>query len=465
MAFRILRVELRRSAALLSGLIVAAVGVLLLFTSNPPYLAWMEMVYTQRDLMRLTWPLAVAAGAWQGMRERRLRVEELLATTPRPRRQRVLPVAGAMAIAAAAAYVVMFAAGVGHLRNPAGYFPFNAIPIAAIGALGMVAAVWLGLAIGSLLPSPVTPPVIAVVGFTALGLLPEVFDTNPTPGAFLLMPQLQGPERASTAADQVPYLFQFVSAPANLAQAVWLGAVAFAGLALFGAARSRTRVTAVVPVLVGAAIALPILPATADAAWLVDRRAAETVCTLDKPKVCTLLAYSYALDQLRGPGREALSILAAKLPSPPTRVLVRDETENRPGVEQPADTLLVFVSLYYDDPTRYKPGYLLQRMTDGAGVRACATPDVPADSQSPDVSAKVDRNLAARLAVGAWLQDQDVPTARGAKDPILAPARAALAVLRALPTEVQQARVSAYRDAERACSDVDRLGLLTGGER
>ena len=109
MGARILRIELRRSVALWAALLIAAVGVFVLFASNPPYQSWMELVVVQRDIMQLTWPLALAAGAWQARRERASRVEELVATTPRPRRWRVLPIAAAMAIAAVAAYLVMFA--------------------------------------------------------------------------------------------------------------------------------------------------------------------------------------------------------------------------------------------------------------------------------------------------------------------------------------------------------------------
>src|SRR5262252_7172430 len=117
MGGRILRIELRRAVALWAGLLIAAVGVFVLFASNPPYRSWLELAVIQRDIMQLTWPLALGAGAWQGIRERRSGVEELLATTPRPRRRRVLPIAAAMAIGAVAAYLVMLAGASGHLWN------------------------------------------------------------------------------------------------------------------------------------------------------------------------------------------------------------------------------------------------------------------------------------------------------------------------------------------------------------
>ncbi len=194
MGARILRIELRRSVALWAALVIAAAGVFVLFASNEPYGSWMQLVISSRDIMQLTWPLALAAGAWQALRERRSRVEELMATTPRPRWQRVLPVATAMAIAAVAAYLVMLAGAASHLRHIDGYFSLGAIPLIALGALAMVGAVWLGQAIGTLLPSPLTAPMLAVVGFLGLAVSPMIVaQDSRDPGTFLLFPYLQGP--------------------------------------------------------------------------------------------------------------------------------------------------------------------------------------------------------------------------------------------------------------------------------
>ena len=280
MGGRILRIELRRSVAVWAALVIAAAGVFVLFASNEPYGSWMQLVIVQRDIMQLTWPLALAAGAWQALRERRSRVEELLATTPRPRWQRVLPVATAMAIAAVAAYLVMLAGAAGHLRYIDGYFPLGAIPLIALGALAMVGAVWLGQAIGTLLPSPLTAPMLAVVGFLGLAVSPMIVaQDSRDPGAFLLFPYLQGPRDGEFA-------FQMLSARANLSQALWFVAIAATGLAVFAASRPRTRVAALLPVVLGAAIAVPALPRTLSVAWIEDSRAVEIVCTDGAPTVC-----------------------------------------------------------------------------------------------------------------------------------------------------------------------------------
>jgi len=444
---RILRIELRRSLALWAGLLIAAVGVFVLFASNPPYRSWLELAVFQRDTMQLTWPLALAAGAWQGIRERRSRVAELLATTPRPRRRRVLPVAAAMAIAVVAAYLVMLAGASGHLWNLEVYLSAGTVPIIATGALAMIAAVWLGQALGSLLPSPLTAPMLVVAGFALLAVLPSLlWDPDRRPGTMLLFPQLQGPRGCG-------YLVQTFSARANLSQALWLAALAATGLALFAAARPATRVAAVLPILVGAAIAVPAMPRLVDSAWVTDRRAAEVVCTRDDPKICIARSYSYALDYLRGPAHEALATLAAKLPRAPTRVLV--ETNDKPYQGRPPANTLLLVA---PDPTAYTPDDLLWRMLDGAGVPAC--PSLIGELDKPN-----QRYIAGRTVAAAWLLDGDPPRASGRREEsAVGIEQQALAALRALPAGEQKARVNTLRDAEMTCAAGDRIDMLTASD-
>ncbi|MGE5828561.1 MAG: hypothetical protein ACM30G_09405 [Micromonosporaceae bacterium] len=447
MGARILRIELRRSVALWAAVVIAAVGVFVLFSSNEPYGSWMQLVIVQRDIMQLTWPLALAAGAWQGIRERRSRVEELLATTPRPRWRRVLPVATAMAVAAVAAYLVMLAGAAGHLRHIDGYFPLGAIPLIALGALAMVAAVWLGQSIGTLLPSPLTAPMLAVIGFVGLAVSPMVVaQDSGDPGTFLLFPYLQGPRDGGFA-------IQMLSARANLSQALWLAALAATGLAVFAASRPSTRVAALLPVALGAAVAVPVMPRHLSVAWIEDHRATEVVCTDDEPKVCIARLHSYALDHVTGPAREALSVLAAKLPPAPTKVLVDTVGDKDPVDQRPPDTLVARVSSV-DDIEDYGADNLLWLMLDGAGVPPCRK--FMNLKGEPD-----DRHLAARLVAAAWLLDRALPPA-GGRDNGSGLAHEALTTLRGLPADEQRTRVAALRDAERACADGDRLEMLTG---
>jgi hypothetical protein len=266
MISRILRIELRRSTAVWAALLLAAIGAFLLRALNPPYALWIQVVTVQRDMMQLTWPLALAAGAWQASRERRSPVEELVATTPRPRWRRVQPIAAAMALAAAVGYLLMLVGGAINIEDVGGYFPLGALPIIAIGALAMIGAVWLGLAIGTLLPSPLTAPLLVVVGFAGLSVLPQMFvANNREPGTFLLLPFLRPRDGGFSP--------QVLSTSANLSQLLWLAAIAATGFALFAAARTRTRLAALMPAVPGAAVALPMLPGRVAEAWVPDRYA------------------------------------------------------------------------------------------------------------------------------------------------------------------------------------------------
>ena len=244
MGARILRIELRRSVALWAALLIAAVGVFVLVRQQPA----VRVVdgAGHRSARHAAADLAAGAGG-RGLAGHSASAapgsRSCSSTTPRPRRRRVLPVATAMAIAAVAAYLVMLAGGAGHLRHLDAYFPPGAVPLIVLGALAMVAAVWLGLAIGALLPSPLTAPMLAVIGFLALALLPShrlVRLASQRRARFLLFPQLAGPRDGASRCRCSPRR-------ANLSQALWLVALAATGLALFAAARPGTRLAAVLP--------------------------------------------------------------------------------------------------------------------------------------------------------------------------------------------------------------------------
>jgi hypothetical protein len=359
-----------------------------------------------------------------------------------------------MAIGTVLAYLVTLAGGAGHLRHVESYFPVSAVPIIALGALGFVGAVWLGLAIGTMLPSPLTAPILAVVGFVGLALSPMI--GRGEPGSLLLFPWLRGP-RLSTAA------LYMVANRATLAQAVWFTAVAATGLALFVAARPLTRAAALVPVLAGAAIAVPMLPRHFDDAWVEDRRASEVICTGEAPRICLARAHGYALDIVSGPAREAYAVLERRLPPAPARVLVMGFGDGPLG-SQPVDAIVVDLDLIESEEV--SADWLVQYMLDGAGVLPCSglvgvdpTKRATVELQEPDP-----RNLGARLAVNAWLLERRPPPATGRKQaPEIALALEAFDTLAALPVAEQRARVSAWRDAERSCSDGDRLDLLLVG--
>ncbi|GIH05482.1 hypothetical protein Rhe02_35490 [Rhizocola hellebori] len=456
MGGRILRIELLRSVAPLAALLIAAAGLFVIYAGNLPEASWMDLVVRQRTLLVLILPLALGAGAWQGIRERRSKVEELFHTTPRPRWRRVLPTAGAMAIAAVATYLVTLAGATGHLQHANGYLPASAGPLIAIGALSMVAAVWVGLAVGALLPSPLTSPMVVVAGFVALTLVPNmIHPTGPgspgSPGGYLFFPNLQVPDLNEGKVDTGAAL-HMLTGRANLAQALWLLALAVAGLALHAAARPATRLAALLPIALGAVVAVALLPANLAAAWVDNPHATELTCTTDQPRICIPRAQSHMLDKLRDPAGQALSILDSKLPSAPVAVTVQID-ERADDTRPAADTLLLRLELNASDAALTRDR-LLARMLEGGGVPLCLS----LMGREP-TSETTTRYMAARLAVVGWLLDREPPQ-RGGPEGALA--IAALGALRALPADQQRARVTALRDAERGCLTGDRLDLLTG---
>jgi hypothetical protein len=343
---RVLRIELRRSAAAGIGLLSLATGMVLLLSYPEGFAGrWMQLAVTGRSMLIVLWPLALAGGAWLGRREARSRVGELFASTARPRWQRVSPVAGALALTVVGAYTLMLLVGAAWVVPTSAYFPVTAVVVAAVGALSLAAAGWLGMAVGRFLPQLVTAPVLAVLAIAVTGFLPDWLSTTgydgngrPDPAAVLLTPVYIG------GLDD----FQTVVGRVNLTQALWLAALAATGLLLLGAARPRTAAVAVLPAALGVAIAVPLMPSGGyDAAGAVDPAAVDLVCDTDGARICVTRAHAGALPDVTGPAREALAMLAAKLPDAPTTAV---ESRQLPtwavwGPEpvpprQPADTLV-----------------------------------------------------------------------------------------------------------------------------
>jgi hypothetical protein len=481
MTARILRIELRRSSALWGALVVAVVGGLQmapLVTLFGPAHLWHPLVTGQRTFMIFFSALALGAGAWQARRDRSNRMEELLATTPRSRLSRAVPVALALALAMVAAYAMILAAMVAVNRPPLdAYFPVGAVPVIAIGALLLVALAWLGLGIGRQAPWRLVAPVLVVAGTVGMVVVSDaMFRAAGSPdasGAFLLGPTLPNPVAR-------PIAYAAVGARTNLGQALWLAGLAATGLALFAATTRRARILALVPAVLGAAVAVPILPARLADTYVADRRASALVCTADAPTVCVERVESTALDDWRGPGRQAISVLAAKLPSAPDRVEVymwvapdvtaypEDDppTEASPGAcpstvcprgTRPSDTL-VFEFGFRGREAPPVPSHLrVWHLLTGAGVGMCVDMVFRAGAYS-------DGYLAARYAAAAWLMGQPLPSdliSFGGPD-VGRLAEELRRTLSSLPADEQRDRVAALRQAELSCAPGDRAALLRG---
>ncbi|MFD1322358.1 hypothetical protein ACFQ4H_14770, partial [Micromonospora sonneratiae] len=151
---RMLRIELRRSAALGAALILLLTGAIVCYATPGRWSSsWMALVMIEREYLVLLFPLALAAGAWQGRRESRAGLAELIESTPRPRPQRVLPLLGALGITVAGGYLAVLAVTAPWIAGTARYLPAAAFAVVAVGVLAVVAAAWLGLAVGRRWPA------------------------------------------------------------------------------------------------------------------------------------------------------------------------------------------------------------------------------------------------------------------------------------------------------------------------
>jgi hypothetical protein len=432
---RVLGIELRRSAALGSALILLVLGVVSLFFAEGIGFAagWMQLAMTQRLYLALLWPLALAAGAWQGCREHRSKVTELFASTPRPRTQRTLPTLGAMAIAVVCGYLATSLAGGLWIVRTAEYLPVQVFVVTAVGILALVAAVWLGLAIGRLLPWLAIAPALGIAGLGLLLLIPGA--TRPRGWLALVFSPIYEMN--------MPGDYATVPGRVSAAQAVWLAALALAAVLLFVSSGWRVRVAALVPVVVGAALAITVMPhqnrVVTDA---IDPVAKELVCADNGPRVCVSRVHAGRLPEVVPPAREALAVLA-KLPDPPTEVH-EDTTTYVPTIYPPwhPDVVLLRIEVGSDGHLPDKDGVLAEAVSGAfASPPRCEEPTDPA----------------ARLAATYWLIGRE-PVARDTYDPsTIDEATQLWNDLRQLPGGEAEARVVALRQAAANCAATDGL--------
>jgi hypothetical protein len=426
---RVFGIELRRSAALGSALILLVIGALLLFFVDRPAFTtgWMQLAMTQRLYLAVLWPLALAAGAWQARREHRSNVAELFASTPRPRAHRTVPTLGAMAAAVVGGYLAMGIAGGGWIAGTARYLPASVFAVLAVGLLALIAAVWLGLAAGRLLPSPATAPALGIAGLGLLLLIPGA--TRPHGWLALVFSPIYEMN--------LPDAYTTVPGRASVAQAIWLAGLAVAAVLLFASGGWQLRVAALLPVVLGAGLAIAAMPrANRYVTDAVDPVARELVCAHDEPRVCVSRVHSGLLAEVTSPAREALTVLS-QLPSPPTQVH-EDTTTYLPAVYPPwhDDVVLLRVEAGPD-------GHLADRGEVLAEVVAGAF----ASRGDCDHFAGPDEKFAAAY----WLIGREP----AAPDAVAQDAVALWKRLRQLPDAQARARVVALRQAALSCTVED----------
>ncbi|MEV4713757.1 hypothetical protein [Micromonospora sp. NPDC049374] len=442
----ILGIELRRSAALGAGLITVVVGAGALYVATGRWSSgWMALAMTIREYLLLLWPLALAAGAWQGRREHRAKVGELFTTTARPRAQRMLPVLGAMALTLAVAYLLVTVAGIGWIASTARHLPLlNFAVVTGVGALSLIGAAWLGLGIGRMLPALVTAPALAVAGVLLIFL------------SVIRLPDWLA-AAISPVHGTVPFhAYQTIDNRVSGALAISMAALAAAGLLLFVADGWRTRTAALVPVVLGLVVATAVVPRDEGVLnWPVDPVARELVCTDDAPTVCVSRVNANVLDALTPLAREGLTALA-KLPDAPTAVHEDTRTLMSDDVSSPEDGIVRIPVRIDKSGGLAHPAAVVTEVVRGLGVGY--------DGQCQNRDDVVERAAAYWLLAREPQSDVGVIPGMIEESPeINVEAVALWRGLRELPEDEALDRVTAVRDALRLCTDV--TGILSGTAR
>lgn len=181
----LVRIETRRSTALwLTPVMVALAWVIFRqqYTGSLG-VAWSDRSLAVRDIAQPVWPLVAGAAAWMAGRRRRRGMAELLATTPYPAWGRELSTWTGAVTWGVLAYILVASVILGATWTQATWGGPNLGP-ALVGVLALVASGALGYALGYIVPSRFTPPLIAIALFVTI----EIIYNNHTWYSFLLPP-------------------------------------------------------------------------------------------------------------------------------------------------------------------------------------------------------------------------------------------------------------------------------------
>jgi hypothetical protein len=366
----------------------------------------------------------------------------LFSSTSRPVWQRVAPPTLALVITVTVAFLLLIAAGVPKVLPTATYFNPSVLAMAAVGLIALVAAAVVGMAVGRMLPSPFTAPALGVAGM-----------------GVMLGPSLQSPLKEQTGRTYellVPRLsasfsdFFIVSDRVNAVQSIWMASIAVTGVLLLVAAGRRQRILSVLPMLLGAAIVIPILPhgEAYRISYVPDVGAQALVCADGAPRVCVRQVHAALLPEVVGPARQALQRMAA-LPGPPTSAVEEVYLDAPPTTKPDASTMEFFAEMNADG-----------RLDDPAALDLDLH-DVERGSACDDEADYVPIR-AARLAAAFLLLGREPSPGQGADvDPLIADAYRTVA---ALPETQRRERLSAVRTAFLTCAG-DPYAALTGGTR
>lgn len=316
---RALGIELRRGVGLVAALPLLVLGVALVLAHPRDWAGdWAGWSYYLRLDLVVYGPAVLAVAAWQGGRERRRGLVELVGSTPRsPLRRALLALASPLGWAVAAYLVLAAVMGVVVARNTSYGLPLFGVAASAVAAVMMFAA--LGYAVGRVSPWRITAPVLALAGYVFLIYLSDVNGS-----ARYLSPSVQ--------------LFSGLLSPWWWPAA---SAVVFLllGLGVLVLITSERRWPAVPALGLAVLAGVPILSLGQDA-FTPDAVGQRLVCSDGAPRVCLSRVHAGQLPQVSGAIEAALDGLGVRGP------INEQQTGVRPaGGQQPLNSLYLGADL------------------------------------------------------------------------------------------------------------------------
>ena len=241
--------------------------------------------------------------------------------------------------------------------------------------------------------------------------------------------------------------FQTVPGRVSAGQAFWMAALAVTAVVLLAARGWRTRLTALLPLVLGVVAGAAVMPRGDDYTYpSTDPVAQQLVCTSDAPKVCVSRAHEGLLPEVTPLAREALAFLA-KVPGAPATAEEDianyfDGDTSRPPAKPPT---VVQIPVGVDREGHLAwPGRVVPRMLDAAGAdaRHCESGGAP---------------WPVSRAVGSWLSGREPVAESGEESDVNQEAVELWQYLRKLPEKEALARVTAVRQAVLTCQDAGTI--------
>ena len=444
-----LRIELRRSTALWAGLLVlvSSTGMLLLFTSTRA--SWQNnstsAVLELRPPLAYVWALVVGLAVLQGMRDGRSGVTELFTSTSRPGWVRLGTLASAVAGVVAVTTALLCAGLVAVVAFGGGFVSLGFVPLVVTTVLAMASSVLLGVAVGRLLPHPLTVPIALVATFTVASVAGQELQAQ-SPGQEVSRFALLSPVLDLPSTDLVT-----TSTSVDIGQIIWFTGLGVTAFLLLVSRSAGGLLAALLPAALSVALALTILPNKISDVLVTDSIAGDLVC--DGP-VCLSRVHEESLPAVAAVGKEVLAKLAV-LPGAPTEV--REDTSAMAHLAAPQrnEKIVYLRSQGSTGVLAMSPEQMRLELLAGAGVGTGSAPN------SFNVNESIVHHLTAGYFNGglAGLPSEPLMWNSGR---LRGEIETAWRALRAQSAQEQLNRVAQARRMLLACEDSDRvLDVLT----